>query len=382
MALITSGLLLASGTMVLVAALYLLTLAVAAMRSPVPPALGVECTQLMVLIPAHNEAVLIQRCVGSLFRQLYPSGLYRVVVIADNCTDATAQLAADAGAHVMVRHEPHSRGKGQALRWAFDRLLAAHDPPSAIVIVDADSVADENLLSNLEAHLRRGSDVVQAQHLVRREVGGPGAELSAAAFLLFNGVRLAGRSAIGLPACLVGNGMAFRTDVLRRVPWDAFTGVEDLEYTIRLRLAGVTPAYAGAATIWGPSSGGHPQRFRWEGGRFHIMRRRLPLLAKSLLAGRWALLDLALDLAVPSVSLLAVLLASGTALGAGATLMGWAAAWTLAPWLVVYMWLLLRGHDAQALSRMAATRSSRWCRSRTPMLARPHRSSLRSAAAG
>ena len=52
----------------------------------------------MVLVPAHDEATLIARCVGSLKAQTYPADLYELIVIADNCTDDTAAVARAAGA--------------------------------------------------------------------------------------------------------------------------------------------------------------------------------------------------------------------------------------------------------------------------------------------
>src|SRR5438045_526297 len=79
--------------------------------------------RIAVLVPAHDEAALIGRCVRSLRAQTYPSHLYDVIVVADNCTDATASIARSAGAEVLVRDEPGARGKGRALRWAIDQVL-------------------------------------------------------------------------------------------------------------------------------------------------------------------------------------------------------------------------------------------------------------------
>src|SRR5438445_9573008 len=141
----------ACGALEAVAALYLVVVAAAAHRRRrlTPPQRWPR--RVVVLVPAHDEESLIARCVSSLRAQDYPRHLVRVVVIADNCSDATASRAAAAGAEVLVRDQPDRRGKGQALRWALDRLRERADPFDAVAMVDADSVADPGLLTGLLA---------------------------------------------------------------------------------------------------------------------------------------------------------------------------------------------------------------------------------------
>ena len=213
-----------------------------------------------MLVPAHDEAVLVGRCVASLRQQSYPADLYEIVVIADNCTDDTAARAAAAGATVLVRTAPDARGKGPALRWAMDRMLESDPDLAALAVVDADSVADPGLLGALVARLEQGAPVVQAEYLGRDEDGSIRSELRAAAFLLFHRVRFGGRAVLGLPCHLVGNGMLFSREVLADHPWDAFTSAEDLEYSVDLRLAGVRPVYAGDARL------GRTRGRAWAGG--------------------------------------------------------------------------------------------------------------------
>ena len=224
--------------------------------------------RLLVIVPAYNEEHLISRCVASLLAQSYPRALYRVVVIADNCSDSTAAIAAASGAEVMIRTEPDARGKGRALRWAVDRLLGPPDQPDAVVVVDADSVADCNLLTELEAAMGRGHQVVQADYTVLTdELSSRRTQLVAAGFLLFHRVRFSGRARLGMSANLVGNGMLFSRATLEAHPWSAFTGVEDLEYSIDLRLAGIRIGFAPAVHASGPGpatrAGEVRQRLRW-----------------------------------------------------------------------------------------------------------------------
>ena len=296
-------------------------------------------SRIAVVVPAHDESALVSRCVTSLREQSYPPDLFDIVVIADNCTDDTAERAEAAGATVLVRTAPDARGKGPALRWAVDRLLESDPDIAALAVVDADSVAEPGLLAGLVARFEQGAPVVQAEYLGRNEDGSTKSELRAAAFLLFHRVRFGGRAALGLPCHLVGNGMLFSRTVLEDHPWDAFSSAEDLEYSVDLRLAGVRPAYAAdarlAAPVVGRGRGAQVQRLRWEGGRFHVVRTRLPrLLAEVTVRRRWSLLDAAVDLAVPPLGLLT----AGSLLGAalGVTLLGLGVApwWAVAPWLV------------------------------------------------
>ena len=348
-------------------ALYLLTLALAAVTFRPTRARRPDPERLAVVVPAHDEAELIGRCVRSLLRQSYPCGSFRVIVVADNCTDGTADEAMAAGAEVMIRDEPGMRGKGHALRWAMDRILAAATPPDALVVVDADSVVHPDFLWELEAERACGAEVVQADYRVSDEDPSPQSELVGLAFLLFHRVRFSGRKALGLPANLVGNGMLFSRRILERHPWSAFTGAEDLEFSIHLRLAGVRPVFAPLARIYGPVSGqkgaADSQRLRWEGGRFLMVRSWLArLVAEAWRRHDWSLLDAALDLAVPPLGLLLVSILCGLALATALAAAGLIAFSALLIWvfaaaaLVGFVAVGLRAAGAPASSYLALLR--------------------------
>jgi len=326
------------GGLVAVFAVYQLVLAVAAFFHRRRGVEGGARTRVVVLVPAHDEAGLIARCVRSLAAQTYRSDLYNVVVIADNCTDDTAALARAAGAEVLVRDEPDERGKGRALRWAIDRILADGSAPDAIAVVDADSVAGPDFLATLVGPFERGALAVQGESLLSED-GSPLSAFRAAAFLLVNRVRPAGRAVLGLPSHLAGNGMLFGRELLRSHPWDAFTSTEDLEYSIKLRLAGIRPAFARGAILHSPAAPSAEaalhQQLRWEGGKLHVARTQIPrLVAAALRTGRPLLLDAAFELAVLPLGLLAALAGAGTVAGAALVWAGALRGWSLIPWLV------------------------------------------------
>jgi GT2 family glycosyltransferase len=306
-----------AGLLLAFAALYLLFPAVVALfhREREPTTRGE--TDVVVLIPAHDEEGTIAHCVEAFEQQTYPRERFRVVVVADNCTDETAAVALGAGAEVLVRAEPDARGKGHALRWGMEQLLARDEPPDAVVVVDADSTADPDLLQGLVSRFEAGAQAVQGESLIVGD-GSPAQELRAAAFLLVNRARPTGRAMLGLAPDLAGNGMLFSRKLLAEHPWSAFSSTEDLEYGLALRAAGVEPVFARGAIVRSPAAphgrAAETQQMRWEGGKLHLARTRAPgLLARGQL-------DAAIELAIPPLGYLA---AAACAL----TLSGVALAW-------------------------------------------------------
>jgi cellulose synthase/poly-beta-1,6-N-acetylglucosamine synthase-like glycosyltransferase len=318
---VTAGVV-AMATLEAAAALYLLTLAAAAWWYREPGAAKEPESKVVVLVPAHNEADFIGRCVSSLAGQDYPRDLCRLVVIADNCTDSTAELARAGGAEVLVRTDHKQQGKGRALRWAMDTLTARDEATDAFVIVDADSVAHPRLLRGLVHRFEQGNSVVQGDYSVLCDTDSQRVRLRAVAFLLFHRVRFSGRAVLHMPCGLVGNGMLLGRRVVESNPWNAFTSAEDLEYTLGLRRAGIKPRYAREANVAGPMPatmrGVQTQRARWEGGRIHVARKAILSIASQVAREhRLSNLDLAVDLVVPPLGILALgVLGCGTILTA------------------------------------------------------------------
>lgn len=317
---------------------YLAGTAVAALRYRPRRSQSTPQTRVTVLIPAHNEQGLISRCVESLRSQDYPEPLRTIAVIADNCTDRTAELARAAGADlVLERSDPDARGKGQALRWALDQLLGSPSSPDAVVIVDADSVVAPGCLAALVAEFEAGAEAVQGDYTLK-STGSAGSELRATAFILVNRVRQAGRAAMGQSALLVGNGMLFSSDLLRRQPWRAFTSTEDLEYTIDLQLAAIRIAFAGDALVTSETApdaaAAAVQQGRWEGGRLYLARTRgAGILATSLSTRRPGLLVLLIELGMPPLGLLAGGVIAGGTVSLVANALG-SESWTTTPWRI------------------------------------------------
>src|SRR5438552_6617219 len=104
------------------------------------PAPGTSLARVLVLVPAHDEELLVTACVQSIQALAYPAETFRTVVISANCADRPVELARAAGAECLERRDPLAPGKPQAVGWALRQLaLGDYD---ACVIVDADTVVD------------------------------------------------------------------------------------------------------------------------------------------------------------------------------------------------------------------------------------------------
>ncbi|HZC07708.1 MAG TPA: glycosyltransferase family 2 protein [Ktedonobacterales bacterium] len=242
-----------------VPALYLLVVTLSAMwasyriaHAP-KPALdsnAEEWPRLAVLIPAHNEELLIGRLLDSLARVEYPRDRLGVYVIADNCDDATATVArAATWAHTLERTDTERRGKGYALVWGLGQLASLGVEYDACAIIDADSVVEERCLLAMADVLRGGAVAVQARDTVLNSFESPSTCLRWLALELMNHVRQLGRSRLGASATLAGNGMLLRRELLERYPWRAFGLTEDYQYYLGLIERGERVEYAPDAVV-------------------------------------------------------------------------------------------------------------------------------------
>lgn len=291
------------GLPALLAAVYLFVATLLSARLP-RPARADATRRFRFVVPAHNESAGIGETVKSLLGVDYPRELFEVVVVADNCSDDTADQARAAGANVMVRNDSEKRGKGYALDHAFSATPPEVD---AVVVIDADTLVSPNILRAFAARRERGALAVQADYAVRNPDAGWRTRMIAVAFGAFHIVRSRARERLGLSCGLRGNGMCFALELLREVPHRAYSVVEDVEYGLRLGEKGYRVFYADEAHVYGEmvtsSASANTQRRRWEEGRKQLVRdnaRRL--LFAGLGGGDRVRLDLALDLLIPPLS--------------------------------------------------------------------------------
>jgi cellulose synthase/poly-beta-1,6-N-acetylglucosamine synthase-like glycosyltransferase len=203
-----------------------------------------------VLIPAHNEEIILNILLESLAQLTYPQERYKVYVIADNCTDKTAELARQfEGVQVYERFDQEKRGKGYALNWMFQQLAESQQVYDAYVILDADSVVIPTFLHAMSKELERGATALQASYSVLNVTESPSTALRWIALTLVNHVRPLGRNGLGGSSTLTGNGMCLTHELLQRHPWQAFGLTEDYQYYLTLVQHGVRVTFVPEAIV-------------------------------------------------------------------------------------------------------------------------------------
>jgi cellulose synthase/poly-beta-1,6-N-acetylglucosamine synthase-like glycosyltransferase len=259
-----------------------------------------------VVIPAHNEAERIASAVARIKEQV-PDDT-PVIVVADNCDDATAANAETAGAIVWRRDDPERRGKGYALNYAWEHL--ADCPPNVVVCIDADCVPGADCISTIAQLAYERRRPVQAGYTMYAPAGATGlAHVSALAVYVKNVVRLRGLQWLRLPCLLTGSGMAFPWEALAAVRHEDANIVEDMRACSDLAIAGFAPLPCMEVGITSPlptkQAGFMSQRTRWEHGHLRTILTEVPrLLARFPITGSLSPVALALELAVPPLSLL------------------------------------------------------------------------------
>src|SRR5215813_9025274 len=170
--------------------------------------------RIAVLIPAHNESGGIRATLDDIRAQICSGD--RLLVVADNCTDRTAVVAAAAGAEVVERHDLTRIGKGYALDNGLQHLRA--EPPQIVVFVDADCRLLPDAIGRLALASSGTGRLVQAlYHMASPDHGRINYRVAEFAWRVCNWIRPLGLSSLGLPCRLAGAGMAFPWGVIRSV---------------------------------------------------------------------------------------------------------------------------------------------------------------------
>jgi cellulose synthase/poly-beta-1,6-N-acetylglucosamine synthase-like glycosyltransferase len=263
-----------------------------------------------VIVPAHDEAPIIAQTLRSITPQL---GVHdRVIVVADNCADATAAVARAAGAEAVERTDPVRRGKGYALDFAVRYLESI--APDVVIVVDADCQIAPDAIDRLARQCALTGRPVQAQYQLSAPQGaGLAVRLKQFACALKNEARPLGLSRLGLPCQLTGSGMAFPWCVIRAARLASGQIVEDLQLGIELTRSGTPPLFCPTARVTSElptaSAAIQSQRLRWEHGHLAAIVREGPrLLLGSLARGNLPGVALATDLMVPPLALLLLLI--------------------------------------------------------------------------
>ena len=317
----TTGLVLAAvlvGLPGLAVAVHLGSLALASLAYREPHAKEGEI-RFLVLVPAHDEELGIGRTLGAIAADKRPTDT--VLVVADRCTDATAEIARAHGALVLERGEDEEPGRAAARQAGLEHARALEW--DAVVMLDADSVIEPGFFVACERALASGAAAAQA-----RSESGHGRSLaqeaSLAAFTLQGITIPRGRDRLGVSVRLRGTGMAIRRELALAHRFRA-PASEDLFFTLDLLLDGVRCRHVDAARLrsdgassWDAFGG---QKVRYEAGRMAAAKTYVPRLLQRAIRHRDAsAFEAAWFLATPpfALAILSLVAALGLALLAGA----------------------------------------------------------------
>lgn len=296
---------------------------------------------IAVLVPAHNESAGILPTLQAIQARLQAGD--RLLVVADNCTDDTAELAAAAGAEVIERHDSARRGKGYALDYGVRYL--EFSPPQVLIIVDADCMVHGDSLQLLARQCLQTNSPAQAMYLMRSPAGaGLKTRVAEFAWAVKNRARPLAYQRCGLPCQLMGTGMAFPWELIQAAELASGHIVEDLKLGLDFAAAGHAPQLCSEALVTSVfpanTDGAQSQRTRWEHGHLGMILTDGPrYLVSALRTMNGRLLALVLDMCVPPLALLTMLV---VLLALLAAVMSWlsGAVW---PWSLAIFNLLLLG---------------------------------------
>ena len=244
--------------------------------------------KFLAIIPAHNEEAVVGNLIESLQKQNYPKNKYDIIVIADNCTDKTKEVAQSYGVKIFERHEedPAKKTKGDALRLLLNTLLS--DPKmdyDAFCVFDADNIVDPNFITAMNKHLCQGEEVVQGY----RDIKNPTDSWIASGYAIFywtmNRFYHLARYNAGLSPLINGTGFMVKFDAIRPTGWNTNTLTEDIEFSLKRIIQGKKLGWATDAIVYDEQpvkfKPSWSQRSRWTIGHIQCLFEYTKPLAKA-----------------------------------------------------------------------------------------------------
>jgi cellulose synthase/poly-beta-1,6-N-acetylglucosamine synthase-like glycosyltransferase len=265
--------------------------------------------RIAVLMPAHNESLVITETIQSILSQLAESD--QLLVVADNCSDETAAIAKRLGASVIERSHETERGKGYALDFGLQYLK--NNPPQIVIVIDADCIVTLGAIEKLTLACQANQCPVQALYLMQSQAN-PSLKASIAQFawLVKNKVRPLGLKALGMPCQLMGTGMAFLWNDIIQSSLASGHIVEDMKLGVDLTRVRKAPLFLPEAlvtSVFPPTATAtNSQRTRWEHGHLSVIVKEVPsLFIEAIKTKNGSMLALACDLLIPPLAALSLL---------------------------------------------------------------------------
>ena len=231
-----------------------------------------------ILISARNESLVIGNLINSLKKQTYGSENLTIFVVADNCTDNTAEIARNAGAIVYERFNTEKVGKGYAMEFLYERICEDYGDTyfDAYAIFDADNIVSPTFFEEINKVYSDKYPVVTC-YRNSKNYGDNWVSAGYALWFLRESQYLNRSRMRCRTTCAVsGTGFVFDAAIMREVGgWKFFLLTEDIEFTNYNVLQGRKIGYAEKAVIYDEQptkfSQSCHQRMRWARGYIQVM---------------------------------------------------------------------------------------------------------------
>ena len=277
-----------------------------------------------VLISARNEEAVIANLIESVRRQSYDLGQVTTFVVADNCTDATAAVAAQAGAIVFERFDTSKVGKGYALNYLLREIdkLFPERPFDGYFVFDADNVLEENYIEEMNKVFSSGYEIVTS-YRNSKNFGDNWISSGYALWFLRESQYLNhARMKLGTSCAVSGTGFLFSQKVLDECGgWNFFLLTEDIEFTVHNVVRGRKIGYCHEAVLYDEQPTGFRQswrqRLRWARGYLQVFGKYGGRLLSGIAHGSFSCFDMTMNIMPAAVLSFVGVLVNGTAAVAG-----------------------------------------------------------------
>lgn len=263
-----------------------------------------------VLISARNEEMVIGNLIETIKKQDYPQKLIKIFVVADNCTDKTAQISREAGAIVFERFNSVQVGKGYALDYLLQKINEKYSKErfDAYFVFDADNLLRPNYITEMNKTFSDGYEVITS-YRNSKNYGDNWISAGYALWFLRESKYLnQSRMTIGSSCAISGTGFMFSDKVIKKYGgWKFFLLTEDIEFTVNNILNNVKIGYCDKAILYDEQpvkfSQSWNQRMRWAKGYLQVIKKYgFKLLKKSVAELNFSAFDMSMVM-MPAVVL-------------------------------------------------------------------------------
>ena len=233
-----------------------------------------------ILVAARNEEKVIGHLLDSIRNQKYPAEKITVFVVADNCTDATAEIARQAGAVVYERFNEEQIGKGYAINYLLSKIEedGGWDRFEAFMIFDADNVLASDYVKQMNRLCDEGYQAFTG-YRNSKNFGSSWISAGHSLWYIHDSCHLSqSRMRLGLTCAVTGTGFGFTTELLKQLGgWNFFTLTEDIEFSTWCCARGIRIGYCHDAILFDEQpvklKQSWLQRTRWAQGGIQVSLR-------------------------------------------------------------------------------------------------------------